>query len=98
MRYYWLIKTIDDEYHSSDKYITNTLEDAEAHRMEYCGWYCNPGDVTLRKVDQQFNEVERIDYCRGKVIEHLILERDDKGGLLNMKYLIKNGRKVNKVR
>ena len=96
MKYYWLIKTIDDEYRSSDKYITDTLEDAEAHRMEYCGWYCQPGDVTIRKVDQNFREIERIDYFHGKVIEHLINVFDEEGRLVNTIYSVKKGKKVRK--
>lgn len=96
MRYYWLINTIDDEYRSSDKYITDTLEDAEAHRMDYCGWYCQRGDVVLRKVDQNFKEVERIDYFQGKVIEHSINIFDEKDRLADKIYNIKNGKKVRK--
>ena len=93
-KYYWLINISFSERTAGDVYIADTLEDAEAHRMDYCSWYCHPGDVTLRKVDQQFNEVERIDYFQGKVVEHVIYECDDKGKFLNMKYIIKNGKKV----
>jgi len=96
MKYYWLIKTIDDEYRSSDKYITDTLEDAEAHRMEYCGWYCQPGDVTIRKVDQNFREIERIDYFHGKILEHRFNIFDEEDNFVETIYSVKNGRKVRK--
>ena len=95
-KYYWLINICFTESSAGDVYIADTLEDAEAHRMDYCSWYCNPGDVTLRKVDQKFNEVERIDYFKGKVIEHVIYERDDIGRLIKAYSKIKNGRKVKK--
>ncbi len=96
MKYYWLINTIDDEYHSSDKYITDTLEDAEAHRMKYCGWYCQPGDVVIRKVNQNFRELERIDYFHGKVTEHRINVFDEEDKPVRTIYKIKNGKKVRK--
>ena len=96
MKYYWLINTIDNEYRSSDKYITDTLEDAEAHRMNYCGWYCHPGDVVIRKVDQNFRELERIEYFHGEILEHKLNIFDEEDRLINTIYKIKNGKKVRK--
>ena len=88
MKEYWLIKTTDNEMSSSYKYITDTLEDAENNRMNYCGWYSERGDVTLVKVDQEFHTLEEIEYWHGKVFNHVIYENKD------LKYIIKNGRKV----
>ena len=96
MKYYWLINTNDNEYRSSDKYITDTLEDAEAHRMEYCGWYCQRGDVVLRKVDQNFREVERIDYFQGRVVDHSINIFDEEDNFVKTIYTVKNGKQVRK--
>ena len=96
MKYFWLINTIDNEYSSSDKYIAETLEDAEAHRMDYCGWYCQRGDVVLRKVDQNFREIERIDYFHGKVVNHSINIFNEEGRFVKTIYNVKNGRKVRK--
>ena len=79
MKEYWLIKTTDNEMSSSYKYITDTLEDAENNRMNYC---------TLVKVDQEFHTLEEIEYWHGKVFNHVIYENKD------LKYIIKNGRKV----
>lgn len=70
MKYFWLIKTNDNEYGSSYKFIAETLEEAEANRMNYCGWYCERGDVTIVKVDQNFHIVEEIDYFHGKIVKH----------------------------
>ena len=94
MKYFWLINTIGNEYSSSDKYITDTLEDAEAHRMDYCGWYCQRGDVVIRKVDQNFREIERIDYFQGMVIEHKLNIFDDEGRFVKTIYSVKNGKQV----
>jgi hypothetical protein len=94
MKYFWVIETNNNEYSSSYKYITDTLEDAEAHRMEYCGWYCQPGDVYLIRIDQNFREVEHIKYWQGKVWEHKVNVYDDKGVYVDDKYLIKKGKKV----
>lgn len=90
---FWVINTIDNEYRSSDKYITTTLEDAEAHRMDYCGWYCQAGDVDIRRIDQNFHELERIHYWQGKVWEHYKVVHDDQNKL-TIEYIVKNGRKV----
>ena len=70
MKEYWLIKTSDNEMSSSYKFIAETLEEAEANRMNYCGWYCERGDVTIVKVDQNFHVVEEIDYFHGKIVKH----------------------------
>ena len=70
MKYFWLIKTIDSEYGSSYKFIAESLEEAEANRMNFCGWYCERGDVTIVKVDQNFRVVEEIEYFHGKIIKH----------------------------
>ncbi|MBR4378274.1 MAG: hypothetical protein IKP50_05300, partial [Bacilli bacterium] len=61
MKYFWLIKTIDSEYGSSYKFIAESLEEAEANRMRFCGWYCQRGDVTIVKVDQNFRVLEEIE-------------------------------------
>lgn len=94
MKYYWLIRALDNENSSSDKYITDTLEDAEAHRMEYCGWYCQLGDVIIRKVDQNFREIERLEYFKGKVVEHKINIFDEENRLVKTIYSVKNGKKA----
>lgn len=91
---FWVISTIDNEYSSSYKYITTTLKDAKKHRMEYCGWYCHPGDVDLIKINQNFVEVERIHYRQGKVWEHTIRVFDDKGVFVDEKYLVKKGKEI----
>ena len=91
---FWVIETNDNEYSSSYKYITDSLEDAEAHRMEYCGWYMQPGDVDIIKINQKFIELERIKYRQGKVSRHTIKVYDDRGVYVDEKYLIKNGKVV----
>lgn len=95
MKYYWLIKTIDNEYSSSYKYIADTLEEAEEQRMNFCGWYCQRGDVDIIKVDQNFREVETIHYWQGKVWEHRVRVFNPDGVYIDDKYIIKNGKKVN---
>jgi len=94
MKYYWVIKTTDNEYRSSYKYITDTLEDAEAHRMEYCNWYCQQGDVDIIKIDQNFREVETIHYWQGKVWEHKTAVYDEKGYYIDGESFVKNGIKI----
>ena len=89
MKEYWLIKTSDNEMSSSYKFIAETLEEAEANRMNYCGWYSERGDVTLVKVNQEFHELEKIEYWQGKVFNHYIYNGKE------LKYIIKNGKKVN---
>jgi len=91
---FWVIKTTDNEMSSSYKYITDTLEDAEAHRMDYCGWYCERGDVDILKIDQNFRELEYINYWHGKVWEHVIKVFDERGVFVDEKYIIEQGRKV----
>lgn len=70
MKYFWLIKTIDSEYGSSYKFIAESLEEAEANRMRFCGWYCQRGDVTIVKVDQNFRVLEEIEYFHGEIVKH----------------------------
>ena len=94
MKYFWVIETIDNEYSSSYKYITDSREDAEAHRMDYCGWYCERGDCHIKKIDQKFRVVEDIDYWHGNIWEHKVNIYDDKGVYVDDKYLIKKGKKV----
>lgn len=96
MKYFWVIKTIDNERSSSYKYITDTLEDAEAHRMNYCGWYCHQGDVDIIRIDEHFREIETIHYWQGKVWEHSMIVLDERGVFVKETYLVKNGRKVRK--
>lgn len=91
---FWVIKTVDNEMSSSYKYITDTLEDAEAHRMDYCGWYCERGDVDIIKIDQNFRELEYINYWHGKVWEHVIKVFDEHGVFVDEAYIIKQGRRV----
>ena len=91
---FWVIKTTDNEMSSSYKYITDTLEDAEAHRMDYCGWYCERGDVDIIKIDQNFRELEYINYWHGKVWEHVIKVFDERGVFVDEKYIIEQGRRV----
>ena len=89
-KYYWVIETIDNKRSSSYKYITDTLEDAQAHRMDFCGWYCERGDCTIKKIDSNFNVLEHLDYWHGKLWEHV-----DRTGS-EWKLLVKNGRKLKK--
>ena len=96
VNHFWVIKTVDNERSSSYKYITTSLEDAEAHRMDYCGWYCQQGDVDIIKIDENFRELETIHYWQGKVWEHTVKIPNESGYLVDEKYLVKNGRKVRK--
>ena len=89
MKEYWLIKTIDDERSSSYKFIAESLEEAEANRMNFCGWYCERGDVTIVRVDQEFHTLEEIQYWHGKVFNHVIYENKE------LEYIIRNGKKEN---
>jgi hypothetical protein len=88
MKHYWTIYTVDNERSSSYKYITDTLEDAQAHRMDFCGWYCEQGDCELRKIDQNFKVQEVIDYWHGEVWEHYICTE------VGRQYLVRKGKKV----
>ena len=90
MKDFWVIETIDNERSSSYKYITDTLEDAEAHRMDFCGWYCERGDCQIKRIDQKFHEVEVLDYWHNELWEHY--ERTPDGA----KYYVKKGKKVKK--
>lgn len=94
MKYFWAIETVDDERGSSYKYITDSREDAEAHRMDYCGWYCRPGDCHIKKIDQRLRVVEDIDYWRGEIWEHKVNIYDGEGACVGVKYLIKEGEKA----
>lgn len=88
MKYFWVIDTLDNERGSSYKYITDTLEDAQVHRMDFCGWYCERGDCTIKCIDKMFNVVEVLDYRYGELYEHYA--RTPNG----VKYYVKKGRKV----
>lgn len=86
--YYWVIETVDNERSSSYKYITDTLENAQAHRMDFCGWYCQRGDCVIKRIDQKFHEVEFLVYCHGELWEHY--EYTPTG----VKWYVKKGRKL----
>lgn len=86
---FWVIKTFSkDEPSPSNKYITTTREDAEAHRMEYADWYGKPGEVTINRIDEHFNILETIEYWEHGIYNHFISTKND------LKYLVIKGTKV----
>lgn len=69
MKYYYLIKTTDNEWSSSYKEICETLEEAESKVMNYADWYCSNGCCRIVKVDSKFNTIERYDFWKGELTE-----------------------------
>lgn len=90
----WAIETVDNERGSSYKYLAPTLKDAEEHRMEYCGWYCRPGDVDIVQIDQNLRELARIHYWNGKVWEYRINEFGENGELVGETYAVRKGKTI----
>lgn len=70
MKYYYLIKTSDNEYNSSYKYIANTLEEAEKHIMEYSDWYCSRGTCVIVQVDNMMHCIKEYNYQDGKYYDY----------------------------
>lgn len=63
---FYLIKTTDNEYNASYKYIAMSLKEAEAHIMEYCDWYTNMGTCEIHEVDEKFHVLRKFRYDKGK--------------------------------
>lgn len=72
MKKYYLIKTSDNEWSSSYKYITDNFEEAEQQVNNFADWYCNNGTCTLVTVNQSMREIERRSYRDGKLVEHRV--------------------------
>lgn len=68
-KYYYLIKTTDNEWGSSYKEICETLEEAESKVMGYADWYCSNGCCRIIKVDSKFNRCEYYKFWKGKLDE-----------------------------
>jgi hypothetical protein len=65
MKYYYLIETTDDEWHSSYKEICETFEEAKSKIMNYSDWYSSYGSCKIRKVDSHFNTLETWRFRKG---------------------------------
>lgn len=70
MKYYYLIKTTDNEYTSSYKKICESLEEAKKEVPNYANWYCSKGCCTVDHVDSNFNVIASYIFWKGE------LERD----------------------
>ena len=70
MKHYFLIETTWDEWHKGFEYIAETLEEAEAHVMEYSDWYCMPGTCTIVEVDSKMKRIKEYRYREGKFVKN----------------------------
>ncbi len=68
MKHYFLIETTTDEWHKGFEYIADTLEEAEAHIMEYDDWYCMPGTCTIVEVDSKMKRINEYRYKEGVLV------------------------------
>ena len=66
-KYYYLIETTDNEWHSSYKEICETYEEAESKVMNYADWYCSKGCCIIVKVDSKFNVLESHRFGKGEL-------------------------------
>ena len=64
---FYLIKTSDNEWNSSFKYITDNKEDAFAHVKDYADWYCSKGCCDVYEVDSHFRTIKRYEFWKGEL-------------------------------
>ena len=72
MKHYFLVKTTDNEYSSSYKYIAETFEEAEKQILsgKFNGWYCSTtGNGQVVEVDENFKVIHTHDYWNGELFE-----------------------------
>lgn len=69
MKHYFLIKTTVNEWNTCYEYIADTLEEAEAHIMEFDDWYCMPGTCTIVEVDSRMRKIKEYKYEEGVLVK-----------------------------
>lgn len=71
MKHYFLIKTTDNEYSSSYKYIAETFDEAYRVLMsgKYTDWYATEGNGNIVEVDQTFRVLHTHHYWNGELWE-----------------------------
>lgn len=58
-KHYFIIRTSDNEYSSSDKRICSSFEEAKSHIMEYHGWWTNKGgNCHIDEIDEEFHSLQ----------------------------------------
>ena len=68
--FFYCIRTVDNEWSSSYKYISTDMVDALNQSKNYHDWYCGDGYFTLAKIDEQFRVHEEWRYMQGTAVEY----------------------------
>lgn len=66
MKYYYLIRTSDNEWGSSYKKICESLEEAKREALNYADWYCEKGCCTVHRVNSNFKVIASYRVWKGK--------------------------------
>lgn len=69
MKYYYLIKTTNNEYSSSYKKICESFDEAKKEVPNYADWYCEKGCCTVECVDSNFNRIASYRVWKGKFLK-----------------------------
>lgn len=65
---FYTIWVTTGEFSGSDKFISVNKKDCEARIMEFSDWYCPNGTCRIRELDENFHELRRWQYYKGKLI------------------------------